>query len=887
MTTLHLDKILNPASLVVVGASAREQSPGYKLTRNVVQGGYQGELYLVNPRYKSVLDMTCHKSIRSLPGVPELAIIIIPRRLLRKTLVQCSRKGIRVAIVMSGVDNSQAMHHYAQRLGMRLMGPYCAGLIRPSVGLNASFSENRIQKGSLAIVSQSAALGSAMLDWAQTSGVGFSALLSTGEETDITLSDLMDLLAEDWHTKAIIVYVDRVHATRSLLSALSATARIKPVVLMRSAHEAARYCDALTRTGEVYSSESVFQAALVRAGVVRIRTFHNLFAAARILATGIRLKGNRLAIVSNASAPAMLALERMEIKHFSVPVLSRDTQRTLKSELAGHLHGTNPLVLRNPTQLAEHYRKAIVTLQSLDDIDAILVIFVPDWRNSPTALAQSLVQIKSGRHPLLACWMGDASVAEARDQLGHAGIPTFRTPEGAIDGFDFLHRYHVSQLQLLQLPNPASRRSRTDISAAHSLIDDEIKAGHRVLGPVKTRMLMQHLDIPVLRSRRARTLDEALTMASEIGYPIVMKLVSPNISYKASVIETQLDISSAQHVANAWQAIETRLRERRPDAQFRGVLLEPMYCPGNPRSLALSISRDPYFGPVISLGVGGDLTALVSQRAVQLPPLNRYLIDELLTCREVQTYMGAFRHSEAVDQKPVAHVLRQLSEFACELPDVFSVDINPLVVSREGAVAMDVHVVLERSSAVKRYAHLAIHPYPWQWVRDVTLKNAARVQLRPIRPEDAESIGALVRNMSAESRYFRFMHAINELSPRMIAQFTKLDYDRQMAFVATDDQELVVGACRYMISSDRVSAEFAISISEEWKGCGLASALMRLLIEHATAQGLQSLQGDVLRGNHPMQSLMKSLGFTSRHNPEDPEVLIYEYPLTVTAVPVT
>ena len=877
MSTLHLDKILNPTSIVVIGASGREESPGFKLTQNIVQGSYTGKLFLVNPRYKEILGLTCHRSVTVLDETPDLALILTPPRLLRRALVQCSRKGIRVAIIMSGVEDSAAMHRYAQRLNIRIMGPWCAGLIRPPIGLNATYSRNRIEKGSLTILTQSAALGSAMLDWAETSGVGFSALLSTGEETDISLSDMLDLLAEDWQTKAIIVYIERLPTSRSFLSALSATARLKPVVLMRSAHEGVAYCDALTRTGEVYSFESTFQAALNRAGVVRIRTFHNLFAAARTLGTGIRVKGKRLGIVSNASAPAMIALDRMGLKNFDVPLMDKATQKELTTALDGRCSGSNPVVLRSHEKLIEHYLATIEILRAMDDIDAVLVFFVPDWRNDPKAVAEAIKQVRPGKKPLLACWMGDASVQESRDLLGNAGVPTFRTPEGAIDGFDFLHRYLISQQQLLQLPNPASRKTRALLPPARKLIESEVAAGQRVLGPQKTRALMKYLDIPVLPAQRAETPDEAVAAAIRIGFPVAMKLVSPNISYKAAIVHTQLDIRYEQEVRDAWTKIESRLRERRPEAEFRGVLLEPMHAPENARHLAISISRDPSFGPVISIGVGGDLTALVNQRAVQLPPLNRFLIDELLKCREVQTYMGAFRHSKAISTKPVAHVLRQLSELACELPDVFSVDINPLVVSESGAFAMDIQVVLERSKVKKRYGHLAIHPYPWQWVRDVSLKNDIKVQLRPIRPEDAESIQSLVRHMSPESRYFRFMHTINELSPFMAAQFTKLDYDRQMAFAATDENDKVVGACRYMMSNDRLSGDFGISISEDWKGCGLASALMRLLMEHAAAQGLHTLHGDVLRSNRPMQRLMQSLGFVSKYNPDDPEVMWYEY----------
>jgi len=879
MTTLLLDKLLDPASLVVIGASAREDSPGYKLTRNLLQGGFKGKLFLVNPRYQSILDNTCYKSIKALPEVPELAIVITPARLVRRTLVRCAAKGTRVAVVMSGLAKSSALHRYAQRLGMRLMGPYCAGLIRPHIGLNASYSANTIEKGSLAIVSQSASLGAAMLDWAQSSNVGFSALLSTGEDTDISLSDLLDLLTEDWQTRAVIVYVNKVNGTRSFLSALSAAARIKPVVLMYSAQHGAHYCDALTRTGEVYSSDTVFQAALNRAGVVRIRTFQNLFAAAKILSTQIRVRGKRLAIISNGSAPAMMALERIAVKDFEAPQLDASTLKAWRKSLDGQVKGHNPLIIRKPTRLAEYYQRSIEALQQYKDIDAILIIFVPDSRNDPDKIAEAITHCMPSGKALLTCWMGDASVLSARELLTQAGMPTFRTPEAAVDGFDFLHRYFISQQQLLQLPNPASRNTRADASAARELVQRELTAGNRVLGPQKTRTLMELFDIPVLRSQRATRLDDALIMAEQLGYPLAMKLVSPNISYKASVIETQLNINTAAALTSAWHRIVKRLQARRPDAQFRGILLESMYEPANVRHLALSISRDSTFGPFISIGLGGDLTALIHQRSVQLPPLNQFLISEILKGPELQTYLGAFRHVGAVGDRPIAHILRRLSEMACELPEIFSLDINPLVLSQQGAVAMDIQVVLEKPSVQKRYGHLAIHPYPWQWVRNITIKNNIAVQLRPIRPDDAQAISTLVREMSAESRYFRFMHAINELSPQMVAQFTKLDYDRQMAIVATDDQQAVIGVSRYIISSNRLVGEFAISVSDSWKGLGLASALMRLLIEHAKAQGLEKLRGDVLRNNKPMQGLMKSLGFYFKHSTDEPEVLLYEYPL--------
>jgi acetyltransferase len=393
----------------------------------------------------------------------------------------------------------------------------------------------------------------------------------------------------------------------------------------------------------------------------------------------------------------------------------------------------------------------------------------------------------------------------------HANIPIFRTPEAAVDGFDFLHRHHFSQQQLLQLPNPVSRNTRADTQAAKHLVEGALNEGQRILNNDQARDLLELLDIP-------------------------FQTTNKNSSHK---IDKKQGSTSKQ--------------------------------------LFISLYKDATFGPSISLGVAGHLSAAVSQRAVQLPPLNRFLIEELLQFPDIRIYMGWSRKKTSVQKESVAHILRRLSELACEVPDLFSLDINPLIISPNGSVISNVQIALERSGTKKLYGQLAIHPYPWHWVKSFTLKNGSSVQLRPIRPEDAKSIINLVKEMSPESRYFRFMHTINELSPQMVAQFTKLDYDRQMAMVATDEDEHIIGVSRYVMSSDRQFGEFAISVSEQSKGLGLASALMRLLLEHAKEQGLHSLQGDVLLTNGPMQALMASLGFTTLKNADQPEVRRYQY----------
>ncbi len=883
MSTLHLDKLLNPQSIAIVGASARDNSPGLIITRNVLEDGYTGEVFLVNPRYKEVLGQVCYKSLKAIEGKPDLLIVLSPERTIKSTLKHAHQMGIRVAIVMSAVKDSTALHELAKKIGIRLLGPYCAGIIRPHLKLNATYSANKIEPGHLAIVSQSASLGGAILDWAESAQVGFSSLLSTGGDTDISLPDLLDLLSEDHHTRAIIVYADSINQAREFLGAVSAAARIKPVVLMKSTQNSARYCDAITRTSQVFSSDHVLQAALQRAGVVRIRTFSNLFAAAKILTSPARAKGKKLAIVSNGAAPSMLACERIETKGFGLPSLSPELSKTLGAEFKRSWSGKNPVVLRGAETLATQYKFAIANIIASGEFDAVLVIYVPDSRNNPLELAQAVMETQPWPIPVLTTWMGEAQVASSRELFASNNLPTFRTPEAATDGFDFLHRYHVSQQQLLQLPNPASRFTRADVGAAKQLVNAALMQGDRVLGPQKTRSLLKLFDLDVLPGKRVMSAQEAVEAAARIGYPVALELVSPNIKYKAEIDGVRLNINNPNDLREAFEHIERQAKTKRPDAHLRGMLVEAMYSQNNSRNLAVSISRDATFGPMITLSIGGDLTSLLQQRATQLPPLNQFLIDDMLAEPFIANYLGEFHHSRAIKHKAISHVLRQLSELACELPQVFSVHINPLVVSSTHAMIMKAEVVLQKSRTQQRYDHLAIHPYPWQWIREVTLKHNKAVQMRPVRPEDAVQMSELVKRMSAESRYFRFMHALNELSPRMVVQFTKLDYDRQMAFVAVSEEAKdVVGVSQYSIQSDGISAEFAVAIADDWQGLGLASSLMRLLIEHAKDKQIQQLHGDVLATNAAMQHLMKSLGFTAKRKPDELDVLIYTFQLDQT-----
>lgn len=880
MTTLHLDALLDPKRIAVMGASARQGSRGYALMKNIIQGGFAGTLYPVNPRYDDIEGLICLDTINDCPEDPDLVIFISPEKTLRRGLKQAAKRGVRVAIVMSSVKDSQALHKRASKLNIRLLGPFCAGLIRPSAKLNASYSANVIHPGRIGLITQSASLAAALVDWAESSNVGFSALLSTGKESEIRLADLLDLLAEDHHTRAIIVYVDHVYNIRWFMSAISAAARIKPVIIMKSTTDAADYCDLYSQSGEVLSSDTVFHAAMQRVGVVRIRTFMNLYTAGRMLESGMRIHGKRVAIISNGSAPALLAIERLQQRGLSAPTLPDEFRRTLKHLLHPQRSRDNPIVLRDTDKLANAYEEVLKALHENTAFDAVLVIYVPDSITTPEAVANAVINNRPKGLPIAVTCMGDKLVQAARAQFTEHGLPTFRTPEAAIDCIDFLHRYYTSQQQLLQLPNPTSRTTAADLPAAKALVKLAIKDGERVLGPQKARMLLGFFDIKTQAAIRVIDEDKAVIEANKIGYPVAIKIVSPNLMHKAAVAQTQLNVETDDEVRSVFQTMKSALSERRPGAEFRGVLIEQMYQQNHSRSLALGIHQDPTFGPVITLSIGGDITPISIHRSVQLPPLNQFLIDQMLDEQPMKAYLEAWQYKPAVSRQAVAMVLRRLSEMATEIPDIFSLDINPLEVSPDECVALGVRVVLEKRDLKRPYTHLAIHPYPLQWQKSLTNKHGNTFLFRPIRPTDADSIRKLVRNMSAESRYFRFMHAVNDLSPRMVVQFTKLDYDRQMAFVAIpENSESIVGVSRYTIDSKRTEGDFAIAIDDDFQGQGLATQLMRHLIEHAREQSLKRIRGDVLRNNHAMRGLMEHLGFEGKTDPDDHEVVVYTYSL--------
>jgi len=889
MSEHYLKSLFDPSSVVLVGASRREDSPGRVLLERLQQG-FTGQLHLVNPHYSDIDGHVCHKKVSRLPdGDYDLAVVVTPGHTVLSVIRECGQKGIGHVLLLTrgigrvardGRPSKREVYACAREAGVRVMGPRAAGIIRTGSGLNATYADNRVYDGKLALVAKSSTLCSAVLDWAELNQVGFSSVVSYGTELDINIADILDFLADDFQTRSIILHMDEVVDSRRFLSAVRAASSRKPVVIMKSAHDAGSYCDAIAKSTEVRKMDDVFHAAISRAGLVRVYTFSNLFAAARTLSNNLRTHGSRLAIIANGRGPAMMATDRCRHLNISVPALSDE----LTEELDKYLHVSwsrkNPVVMTDGCDTPEHVERAAKVLLASREVDALLVVYAPDPRTDPLEAAEALAKASKGkRKPVLAVWMGESSVEASRKLFIEHAIADYRTPEAAVDAFSFLTTYHRNQQLLLQIPYPLSKNKRPDLDAARKIIRGNWINQHVVLSQIDSRLLLEAFHIDCAESWRASSEDEAVNIADGIGYPVVLKLESPNITYKSDVGGVRLDVSNdAQLRAEYRDMLETAARLR-PEAEVSGVIVSKMHAPRNGRELMIRMINDPAFGPVISFGSGGTRSPVLRDRAIQLPPLNRYLANDLIDKTLVSMLLDQYRNMPAANRDKLVDVLMRVSEIACELPEIFELSINPLILDTEQAVVTDVKVVIQKVRPQTRsYQHLAIHPYPVEWVRTVALKDDRQVEIRPVRPEDARAEAEFVHNMSSQAKYFRFMHAVNELTPEMLSRFTKIDYDREMAFVAMSydgERETMVGVSQYVINPDKKSCEFAIALADDWQGLGLARKMMLILMEHMKVRDLDLIEGTVLRNNTSMDHLMDSLGFRKTASPEDQDINIY------------
>jgi acetyltransferase len=881
----YLTPLLEPKSVGIIGASERPGSLGDVLVRNMLGAGYKGRLFPVNPKHEQVHGQACYKSVEDVPQRLDLVIVATRAEKVAGIIESCGRAGVKAAVILCGgfaeagprgALYERHMLEAARRHRIRLLGPNCLGIMRPDLGLNATFAHASAIKGSIGLISQSGALCAAILDWAKPNNVGFSAVVSLGSSCDIDFGEVLEYMISDPRTDSIFLYVEGIRDARRFMSALRAAARVKPVLLMKVGRHPDVSHAVLSHSGAQMGDDAVFDAALRRAGVIRLYNMGQLFAAANALFSHFRPRGNRLAIITNGGGPGVMAADRCADLGIPLARFSDGTMAKLTEALPAGWSQGNPIDILGDAD-TERYRKAVQIALEGPNVDGVLVMLTPQAMTDPLDVAKAIIEVEAtADKPLVTCWMGEELVGPGRTLFEEAGIPTFRTPEPAVELFSHISAYYENQKLLMQAPGSLSHLNPPSIESARLVIETALTERRKVLNEMESKALLAAFRIPIAQTVVARSATEAMVLAEEIGLPVVMKIDSPSIIHKSDSGGVRLNLASLAAVRTAYQEILETVRKNRPDAQINGVAIEPMILKRHGRELMVGVRQDPVFGPVISFGEGGNRVEADKARAVALPPLNPYLARDLIRTSSVATLLGEFRNMPIVNMDALELVLLRVSEMVCELPWIRTLEINPLIVDENGVVAVDARITVENvAPSADRYSHMAIHPYPGHLIHTWTVPDGKAITIRPIKPEDADLEVEFVRNLSAETKYFRFMNTLRELPPAMVARLTQIDYDREMAFVATipqDDKEVEIGVCRYAVNPDGESCEFAIVVADEWQHRGLARKLMGVLIETARNKGLNYMNGVFLANNERMLKFVQGLGFVLSSDPEDNSV---------------
>jgi acetyltransferase len=878
----YLTPLFSPTSIVVFAGKADDPDTqthyGRCVSNQIRESGFTGPVTFLDVGMSGTLGELAHSRV-------DLAVIALPEEELPSALEVAGRIQCQAALIISsgvGAAHAKALHTIARKHSIHLLGPNCLGYQRPRLNINASVAGPLAQQGSLALISQSGALTCSIPDWASKNAVGFSTVVSLGPHTAVDLAQTLDFLATDPATQSIVIYMEGITDARRFLSALRASANTKPVVVLKAGRKAAGSQVALTHSGNIIGSDEVFDAALRRAGAVRVKSFAQLFSAVKCLASRYRPVGSRLAIVTNGGGPGVLAVDWLTELSLDLARLSPDIATALTPQLPPLATLANLLDLSEEAS-PDHYRAAIAACAGDAEVDGILVIYSPKLDDDPAAVAKALVLASANiGKPLLTCWMGDERVTEAREIINGAGIATFRSPEAAVDAFSNIASFYQNQQLLQQTPPPLSQLAKPDLAGAHLLIESVLTERRKVLTEMESKALLAAFHIPITLTILAHNANEAMLIASQLGYPVALKIDSPDIPHKSDVQGVVLNVLNATSVRDIYNDMMAAVRRLRPEAQINGVTIQKMSGKRHGRELYIGMVTDPPFGPVITFGAGGTMIELIDDRAVELPPLNQFLSQRLIQRVRSAETLGEWRGAPAVRLEVIEQILLRVSEMVCALPQLREMDINPLIVDESGALAVDARIVIDNGQpSLHRYDHLAILPYPSNYTQEWPMPGGGQYTVRAVRPDDAQMLQSFVRKLSDQSRYYCFVSSLRELSVPMLARYTLIDYDREMALVAIykeraadgdgefTETERMIGVSRYLANPDLTSCEFSLVVDDGFNGQGLGSRLMLSIMDVARHKDLSEIVGLVLVKNAGMLKLMKNLGFQIQTYAED------------------
>jgi acetyltransferase len=868
VTTRNLQHLFAPQSVAVIGATGRNGSVGAAVTRNLLEGGLRGTLRLVNPKHDRVGDHPCYPDVGSLDIVPELAVICTPPDSVPGLIAELGAKGTKAAIVLtaglgnatdgSGRTLTQAMLDAANPHLLRILGPNCVGLLSPHIGLNASFAHEPALPGNLAFVSQSGALTTALLDWARARQIGFSHFVSLGESADVDFGDIIDYLATDPETKAILLYVEAIKHARKFMSAARAAARNKPIIVVKAgrAPEGARA--AASHTGALAGSDDVYDAAIRRAGALRVATTSDLFVAAETLACAKPLSGERIAILTNGGGPGVLAADAISLGGGQLADLSDASIAMLDGMLPATWSHANPVDIIGDAPTTR-YVGALEVLAADPQIDALLFIHAPTAIVDSTSIALACAPLlREWAAPVFSCWLGGNAIKRARQVFVDAGIPTYETPEQAATAFLQGMQYRRNQEMLFETPPAVLDSFTPETAVARSIVDNALRENRSMLSEPEAKAILRAYGIPVVETRIAPDIDSAIGAARELGFPVVLKILSPDISHKSDVGGVALDIQTPEMLVEIATKMLERVRALRPQATLQGFAVQNMIRRPHACELIVGAATDLVFGPIILFGQGGTGTEQIADTAIALPPLNPYLARDLVSRTRVARQLAGYRDRPAADRKAIEFVLLRIAQLLGDIAEVAELDINPLLADEHGVIALDARMRIARATQTGS-DRFAICPYPIHLEERVEVAGR-QVLVRPIRPEDETDFKAFISRSAAEDPYFRFSHLTRELPHSQLARFTQIDYDREMALVAVCQGELVAEA-RAVTDPGNLRAEFSVLVRPDWTETGLDQVLLSRLIAYCRQRGTQQLFGDVLPGNQRMLDLAAALGF--------------------------
>ena len=879
MSVYNLDKIFQPKSIAVVGASERKSSIGCAVMRNLMHGKFPGEIYPINPRHKTIWKRAAYSSILKLKSPVDLAVIATPISSASQIVKDCTKAGVGGAIIISaggkeiglkGRELETDIKKEAKHSGLRIIGPNCLGVVCSRSNLNASFAGHMPRPGKMAFISQSGAICTSILDLSIKEQMGFSYFVSLGSMLDVDFGDMIDYLGGDPKVSSIVMYIESLSRFRNFMSAARAVSRIKPIIALKAGRTHAGALAASSHTGALAGEDAVYDAAFKRAGIVRVKTFEELFDCAELLAKQPRPVGPGLAIITNAGGPGVMAVDALSDYGVEPVTLGSETIKKLNKILPPYWSHANPVDILGDAS-PDLFRKAVKICLDALEVNGLLIMSAPQALSDPTDIAKALVDLFKGKpYPIFTSWLGGLDMEEGRNIFNQAGIPTFDTPERAVRAFMDLYQHSRNIEMLQEIPSKLPGKLEFDREKAKTIIQKGLEKKNPHLTEVEAKALLSAYGIPVNQTEVAKSAEDAVQKANKLGFPIAMKIYSPDILHKTEANGVKLHLKNESDVLDAFNNIIASARAYDPNALIEGVTIQPMV--NHPDyELILGSKRDRDFGPVMLFGMGGIITEVIKDRSLALPPLNRLLAERLMEETKVYRLLKGYRNHPPANMRLLEEILIRLSQLVTDFAEILELDINPLIISGNDARAVDARVLL-KPSQVTAPLHLVISPYPNQYETHKITEDGIEIFIRPIRPEDAPLLVELFESLSPRSVYYRFFTPLKRLPHHMLARFTQIDYDREIALVAlsgSDSNEKMLGVSRVMVGRNQKDAEFSIAVGDQWQGKGIGAELLKQCLSIARERKIEKVWGTVLAENTQMLRLGRKLKFNIRFDPDE------------------